>query len=67
MGQMVHVTRLDTANAIWKSLEAIHETKDYQIAITIQRPLFRKCAADGDDIVEHLADLKKAMGTSECS
>jgi hypothetical protein len=37
----------------------MHKTKDYQIAVTIQRALFRKCAADGDDIVEHLADLKK--------
>jgi len=57
--QMVHVTRLDTAHEIWHSLMAIHETKDYQIAITIQRALFRKCASDGDDIVEHLTELKK--------
>ena len=33
--QIVHVTRLDTAHKIWKSLEAIHKTKDYQIAIAI--------------------------------
>jgi len=58
-GQMVHVTRLNTACEIWKSLEAIHETKDYQIAITIQRSLFRKCASEDDDIIEHLAELKK--------
>jgi len=56
--QMVHVTRLNTAHKIWKSLQAIHETKDYQIAISIQRTLFRKCASDGDDIVEHLTQLK---------
>jgi hypothetical protein len=37
MGQMVHVTRLNTAHEIWRSLEAIHETKDYQVAIAIQR------------------------------
>src|SRR6266540_1823705 len=57
--QMVHVTRLNTAHEIWKSLEAIHETKDYQIAIAIQRNLFRKCATEGDDVVEHLTQLKK--------
>jgi len=57
--QMVHVTRLNTAYEIWQSLQAIHETKDYQIAISIQRTLFRKCASDGDDIVEHLTQLKR--------
>ena len=57
--QMVHVTRLNTAYEIWKSLEAIHETKDYQVAITIQRALFRKCASEDDDIIEHLGELKK--------
>ena len=61
--QMVHVTRLksglNTAHEIWKSLEAIHKTKDYQIAITIQRALFRKCASEDEDVIEHLADLKK--------
>ena len=56
---MVHVTHLNTAHEIWKSLKAIHETKDYQIAITIQCALFRKCAMDGDDIMEHLTQLKK--------
>jgi hypothetical protein len=61
-GQMVHVTRLNTAHEIWKSLEAIHETKDYQIAITIQHALFRKCASEDDDIIEHLAELKKQNG-----
>ena len=57
--QMVHVKRLNTAHEIWQSLQAIHETKDYQIAISIQRTLFRKCASDGDDIVEHLTQLKR--------
>ena len=52
--QMVHITRLDTAHKIWKSLEAIHKTRDYQIAITIQCTLFRQCASNGDDITEHL-------------
>jgi hypothetical protein len=51
--QMVHVSRLNTAREIWKSLEAIHETHDYQIAIAVQR------ATKDDDIVEHLTRLKK--------
>ncbi len=57
--QMVHVSRLNTANEIWRSLEAIHETHDYQVAIAIQRALFGQRAAEDDDIVEHLTNLKK--------
>src|SRR6266545_4216503 len=57
--QMVHVSRLNTAYDIWRSLEAIHETRDYQVAIAIQRGLFRQCATDDDDIVDHLTQLKK--------
>ncbi len=56
---MVYVTRLNTAQEIWKSLQVIHKMKDYQIAISIQHALFRKCASDSDDIVEHLTQLKK--------
>jgi hypothetical protein len=57
--QMVHITCLNTVYEIWKSLKAIHKTKDYQVSITIQHALFKKCAADGDNIVEHLTQLKK--------
>ena len=57
--QMVHVSRLNTANEIWRSLEAIHETHDYQVAIAIQRALFGQRAAEDDNIVEHLINLKK--------
>lgn len=56
---MVHISRLNTAYEIWKSLEAIHETRDYQVAISIQHDLFRQCATDNDDLVEHLTKLKK--------
>ena len=56
---MVHVSRLDTAHEIWTSLEAIHETRGHQVAISIQRTLFRMCAQDDDNIVEHLTKLKK--------
>jgi len=56
--QMVHATRLNTAFEIWKSLVAIHKTKDYQMAITIQRALFWKCVSDGNDVIEHLMQLK---------
>jgi hypothetical protein len=33
--QMVHVSRLNMAHEIWRSLESIHETRDYQVAIAI--------------------------------
>jgi hypothetical protein len=56
--QMVHVTRLNTAHAIWQSLQAIHETRDYQVAISIQHTLFRQCVSDGNDIIDHLVQLK---------
>jgi len=64
-GQMVHVTHLNTVHEIWKSLEAIHKTKDYQIAIMIQRALFRKCASEDDNIIEHLAELREWLNVLE--
>jgi hypothetical protein len=57
--QMVHVPRLGTSCEIWNSLTAIHETKDYRIAIHIQRSLFRQSVMDDGDIIEHLAQLKR--------
>jgi len=57
--QMVHVSRLNTACEIWKSLEAIHETWDYQVAIFIQWNLFSQHATDDNDLVEHLTKLKR--------
>ncbi len=56
---MVHVSRLNTAYEIWKSLEAIHETQDYQVAISIQHNLFRQCTTDNDDLAKHLTKLKR--------
>jgi hypothetical protein len=58
-GQMVHVTRLKTASEIWTSLRAIHETKDYGSAITIQRGLFALYAKEGADVIQHLSKLKQ--------
>jgi hypothetical protein len=55
---MVHVTRLATSCEIWNSLAVIHDTKDYRIAIAIQRALFRQSVSDGGDMVEHLTQLK---------
>ena len=56
--QMVHVTRLATSCEIWNGLAVIHDTKDYRIAIAIQRALFRQSVSDGRDMVEHLTQLK---------
>ena len=57
-GQMVHVSRMATSHEIWNSLRSIHETKDYRIAIHIQRSLFRQMIVDGGNVIEHLAQLK---------
>ena len=57
--QMINVTRLHTAREMWTSLEAVHESRGHQYAITLMRSLFRTCAEEGDDLVEHLNKLKE--------
>lgn len=57
--QMAHVTHLETAHAIWNSLKAIHDPPNTPITDTIRRALFRQHASDGDDIAEHLTELKR--------
>src|SRR6266540_1907192 len=57
--QMVHVSRLNTAYNIWRSLDAIRKMQDYQVAIAIQHSLFCQCATDNDNIIDHLTQLKK--------
>ena len=56
---MINVTRLHTAREMWTSLEAVHESRGHQYAITLMRSLFRTCAEEGDDLVEHLNKLKE--------
>ena len=56
---MVHVSQLETAHEIWKSLKTIHNTKGNKaITVLIQCNLFKTFAQEGDDIVEHLTKLK---------
>ena len=56
---MINVTRLHTACKVWTSLEAVHESKGHKYAITIMCALFRTCAEEGDDLIEHLNKLKE--------
>jgi hypothetical protein len=55
--QLVHIKRCTTAHEMWKTLEALHEHRDYQTMLSYVRLLLRTKSADGDDILEHLADL----------
>src|SRR5882757_1210492 len=55
--QMINVSRLDTAQQMWVSLQAVHESRGYQYAIAIERSLFSTRAKEGDDINEHLNKL----------
>ena len=57
--QMINVTHLHTAREMWTSLEAVHESKGHQYAIALMRALFRTCAEEGDDLIEHLNKLKE--------
>ena len=44
---------------MWTSLEAVHESRGYGYAIALKQSLFRACAEEGDNIIEHLNKLKE--------
>ena len=56
--EMVYVGRCGTANLMWNSLEAVHESKGHQTIIAIIRNLFHTVAKDNTNISEHLGRLK---------
>ena len=56
--QMVHISQCKTLQAMWNSLEAIHETKGRQVAISLICNLFHAVAGEGADISEHLNTMK---------
>ena len=56
--EMVHVGRCRTANLMWNSLEAVHESKGHQTIIAIIRNLFHTVAKENTNISEHLGRLK---------
>src|ERR1700760_1180152 len=56
--QMVHVGQNTTANAIWLSLEVVHESKGHQTIIAIIRNLFHTVASDETIVTDHLNQLK---------
>ena len=57
--EMVHVSQCTTAQAIWESLEAVHESKGHQTIVSIIRNLFHTKAEEDSDINEHLNKLKQ--------
>ena len=56
--EMVHVGQCKTANSMWNSLEAVHESKGHQTIIAIIRNLFHTIATDNTNINNHLGKLK---------
>ena len=52
--QMLFVTQLNTARAMWQALAAIHKVQGHQTAMTIQCQLFCAETQDGDNISKHL-------------
>jgi hypothetical protein len=56
--EIVHVGQNTTANTIWLSLEAIHESKGHQTIIAIIRNLFHTTADEETNVTEHLNQLK---------
>ena len=57
--QKIHVGYDLTAHEMWCNLEAIHEVTGHTTIINYIRTLFKCNAEEGDDIVEHLNNLKK--------
>ena len=54
---MVHVGQCTTAQAMWESLEAVHESKGHQTIVSIIRNLFHTSAEE--NINDHLNQLKQ--------
>ncbi len=62
---MVHLGQCDTANAMWSSLKAMHESKDHQTIIAVFRKirnLFHTASEDNTNISEHLNKLTQYLG-----
>jgi len=56
--QKIHVGQDNTAYEVWRNLEAIHEITSHMTIITWIRTLFKCTAEEGDNILEHLSNLK---------
>ncbi len=56
--QKVHVGQNNTAYEVWRNLEVIHEITSHTTIITWIWTLFKCTAEEGNDILEHLNNLK---------
>src|ERR1700730_1564675 len=57
--QLIHINQCATSNEIWETLQAIFETRNEGTAISYQRTLYECRAHDGDNIDDHINQLKK--------
>ena len=57
--QLIHINQCATSNEIWETLQAIFETRNEGTAISYQRTLYECRACDGDNIDDHINQLKK--------
>ena len=57
--EIIHVGQCSTSQAMWESLEAVHESKGHQTIVSIIRNLFHTKADEDSDINGHLNQLKQ--------
>jgi gag-polypeptide of LTR copia-type len=56
--EMAHISRCETAAAMWSSLQAVHESSGHLTAMMMKRNLLQTRAKEGDDISQHVAKMK---------
>jgi hypothetical protein len=57
--QKYHITHCKTAQEMWAALKGIHQTCGDQTENYLLRELTDSKAGEGDDIIEHLANVKR--------
>lgn len=57
--EIIHVGQYITAQAMWYSLEAVHESKGHQTILSIIQNLFHTKADEDLDMNSHLNHLKQ--------
>ena len=57
--QMIHIGRVKTAYETWQNLSAVYVPKGHQVATAVLRTYYDTRAREGDDIVQHLSELKE--------
>ena len=57
--QMNHINHCSTSHEMWDCLVAVHESRGHQTIISYIRSLIHTIASEEDNIIDHLATLKK--------